>query len=1076
MKSQFTQQELEQALRKCAEEPIHQIGKVQPHGAMLVFSSTCPHRVLQASNNLMDFLGLSATHAIDKPLAAIIGARANVQVQQLIQKLADRANVIGVLNIDDAQKEKTLHAHLFCTMDLFVLELEPKEEHFPETNLAPQLLDLQQSMEKAESDPVTSRYFDQIATLVQELTAYDSVMVYRFDAHWHGEVISQSRVEHAPSYLGLHFPASDIPAQARQLYTLNLVRIVADVDANPVDLFPEINPHTQQPLDMTFSALRSLSPIHIQYLRNMGVQASMVISLLQNGRLWGLIACHHHTPKPVSLAMREAATFISRLVSTRLAAIEAQERLTQFERAHAIISELANHIAHESVEVVIQTLLPRLKSLLAGTGIIMIADGKRYTCGDVPNPAELDQLMTWLGSHTASKLFCSDHLEQHYSPANGYRDIASGLLATSLSSDMSNCIIWLRKEKTRTVNWAGSAEKSLSLDASGTVFLTPRNSFEIWTEAWLGRSASWGQIELDIAQSLALTLPESLGHKYRLEQAQIQQKRAETEAIKIRQQLESMTATVPGVVYQLRVSVTGEVQFVHLSRGIQTLYEISAAAAYRNPALITDCILPEDQESHRLSFERAVVALTVWEHEHRIKTPGGIIKWIQGMATPQPMQDGSILWNGLLTDVSERKKNEAALIESELRFRSLANAAPVLIWVAEADKSCSWFNDTWLEYTGRSLEEELGFGWSARVHPTDLPTCLETYNTHFDARKSFQMEYRLRGKDGAYHWFIDVGKPRLDRQGQFLGYIGMLTDISERKKLERITHFRQFSLDHAGEEVFWIGQDGSIKDANKLACAKVGYSHAELCSLTVSDIDPTFPEDKWPEHWQQLKQTGSLRFQSLHKNRDGIIFPTEVVANYFEYEGEEYNCALVRDISEHMKLLHELDQQAKSDFLTGLVNRRYFLELAEQELARCQRYGNPLSILMLDIDLFKTINDTYGHKAGDLVLIKLAEVCKDILREVDVIGRFGGEEFAIFLPETRGPRAREVAERICQALRSATVTLEKSELEIHFTVSIGVATMTTVSNSVDELLQEADAALYQAKNGGRNQVFPQCLD
>jgi diguanylate cyclase (GGDEF)-like protein/PAS domain S-box-containing protein len=524
------------------------------------------------------------------------------------------------------------------------------------------------------------------------------------------------------------------------------------------------------------------------------------------------------------------------------------------------------------------------------------------------------------------------------------------------------------------------------------------------------------------------------------------------------------------VVYQFLRTPAGEWKFTYVSKGIQDLYEVTAEEASRDHNALTSCILPEERASHRESVERAASAFKVWEHEHRIRTPGGHIKWVHGFATPQRQADGGILWSGLLTDVSERKKNEAALQESELRFRSLANAAPVLIWVAEPDKSCSWFNHSWLEYTGRSIEQEFGSGWVEGVHPNDLNRCLDTYTSHFDARQPFQMEYRLRGKDNQYHWFIDAGKPRVDENGRFMGYIGMLTDINERKKIEEMMRFRQFSLDHAGEEVFWINKDARILDVNELACANLGYSHEELCRLTVADVDPFFPMEKWLKHWQELKQNGSLRFQSIHKCLNGKVFPTEVVANYFEYDGEEYNCAFVRDISEHILLLQELDHQAKRDFLTGLVNRRYFLELAEMELARCQRYGSSLSMLMLDIDFFKAVNDTYGHKAGDQVLKKLASVCKDILREVDVIGRLGGEEFAIFLPETSGQRALEVAERTCQALRNTKVRLEKPAIELQFTVSIGVATMSTAQETVDDLVQKADAALYQAKNAGRNQV------
>jgi diguanylate cyclase (GGDEF)-like protein/PAS domain S-box-containing protein len=547
-------------------------------------------------------------------------------------------------------------------------------------------------------------------------------------------------------------------------------------------------------------------------------------------------------------------------------------------------------------------------------------------------------------------------------------------------------------------------------------------------------------------------------------------------------------------------------------------------------------------------------------------------------------------------DISKQLQWEASLQESEQRFRSLANAAPVLMWIADTNKDCIWFNDTWLGYTGRTREQEHGNGWTDGVHPDDFLRCLETYISHFDARQAFSMEYRLRGSDGEYHWFIDVGKPRFDELGEFCGYIGMLTDINERKKLEETMRFYQFSLSHVSEEIFWVGKNGAILDVNQAACAKLGYSEAEIKQLKVADIDPRFTVDKWQEHWLHLKQEKNLRFESIHKMRNGKIYPIEIFANYFEYGGKEFICAfarditeqkaferrlkektdylntilnsepecvkvlasdgslldmnqagldmlqvasvadvreyglinfvlpefrapfqqlhedvfqgktatlefilsskhgiqhwvdthaaplydengkvkalvaVTRDITEQVRLLKELENQARKDFLTGLPNRRYFLELAEQEFLRTQRYNNPLSVLMMDIDFFKSVNDRYGHKAGDLVLQKLASVCIGILRKVDVIGRMGGEEFAVLLPETPGSYAIEVAERIRQALENAEVIIEQQPAPLRFNVSIGVTTINSHKTSIDKMLQEADAALYQAKNTGRNKV------
>jgi diguanylate cyclase (GGDEF)-like protein/PAS domain S-box-containing protein len=586
--------------------------------------------------------------------------------------------------------------------------------------------------------------------------------------------------------------------------------------------------------------------------------------------------------------------------------------------------------------------------------------------------------------------------------------------------------------------------------------------------------------------------------------------------------------------------------------------------------------------------------------EHRVLSKDGSYKWIRdrGMVTSQSDDGKPLRMIGMYTDITDRKQMVVALQESEDRFRNLANAAPVLIWVAGTDKLCTWFNDTWLEYTGRTYQQEVGNGWTEGVFPDDLDRCLEIYITHFDARQPFQMEYRLRGHDGEYHWFIDVGRPRVDGQGEFVGFIGMLTDINNRKLMEQSMRIAQFSLDHAEEEIYWITSEARIVDANALACKALGYSKEELIRLNVTDIDPVFQTKNWSLHWQELKEKGSLRFESAHRTREGKIYPVEVLANYFEYEGDEYRCAFTRNITERKnaeaklkekeerlslatlyngigiwdwnletleliwddsmfalynirredfsgtaeaweKSLHpndrermncevedalsgrkpydtefqvvwpngeirhiktvakvfrdgdgkplrmlgtnlditerkhledELKRQTRTDFLTGLSSRGYFMEQGELELSRAIRYDNPLTIFMMDVDYFKRINDGHGHKVGDTVLKNLAQVCSQTLRDVDIVGRLGGEEFAILLPETAIDEAAEVAERLREAIAISKVLLSAGDQPLHFTVSIGVASLKSKGDNLGILLNLADKALYEAKNSGRNKV------
>lgn len=333
-------------------------------------------------------------------------------------------------------------------------------------------------------------------------------------------------------------------------------------------------------------------------------------------------------------------------------------------------------------------------------------------------------------------------------------------------------------------------------------------------------------------------------------------------------------------------------------------------------------------------------------------------------------------------------------------------------------------------------------------------------------------DLRVINNAGIIHHIHSVATV-IDRSGQHILY-GALQDISEHRELEKKILMREFSLDHANEEVFWIDPTARIFDANETACRTLGYSRSELKNLTVSDVDAVFPVDKWHEHWQALKQKGSLRFESLHKTRDGKTFPVEIVANHFFYNDMEYNCAFVRDITQLKNLENDLRKQAQTDYLTGVSNRGYFMAQTELELSRAIRYGNPLSLFMLDIDFFKQINDSHGHKIGDVVLRVLTELTRQTLREIDVIGRVGGEEFAILLPETGNEEALEAAERLKNVIANKKIPLEGG-LPLKFTVSIGVASLVSRTDNIDVLLDMADQALYEAKNSGRNKVCVFCM-
>lgn len=508
----FSEEEFNQALLRCETEPIHQIGHIQPHGAMLVLSSDIHRTVLQASDNLTAFIDIPDESPFGKPLADLLGIENAGRIEQLIQITTRNISPSGVVYVANRQASVKMQARVFVSGGLFVLELIRDTGDTQGEQLVELLLPFQRSLLLMNMDDDIYLYFQNVASLVRDLTGYDRIMVYRFDTNWEGEVIAESKVEAAHSYFGVRFPASDIPPQARRLYTTNLVRQIADTNATPVPVLPALNPLTKQPLDMTYSLLRSLSPVHIEYLRNMGVQSSMSISLLQNGRLWGLIACHHLTPKQVSNTLQEASSFVSQIISPKLSLIEVNESRNLALEANRAISHFIKHITITPEDAIPEYLLPELLALLNSTGVIISVEGHHYTNGVVPATNEISDLFSWLGTLPAEEIFTCNNLGQRYIPASNYAEIASGVLVTPLSSDMKNCIVLFRKERLSTVSWAGNPDKIFHRDRSG-VRLSPRNSFEIWKETWSGRSASWSHVEIETAKYVSIALTQALSQQ-----------------------------------------------------------------------------------------------------------------------------------------------------------------------------------------------------------------------------------------------------------------------------------------------------------------------------------------------------------------------------------------------------------------------------------------------------------------------------------------------------------------------------------------------------------------------------------
>jgi light-regulated signal transduction histidine kinase (bacteriophytochrome) len=337
------------------------------------------------------------------------------------------------------------------------------------------------------------------AERTRAITGFNRVLVYRFDKDWNGEVVAEDSDGVLPSYLGLRFPASDIPEQARELYRRNRLRLIPTCDYAPAPIVPAISPVDGRPLDLSLAALRSVSPVHLEYMRNMGTTASMSVSIIVEGQLWGLISCHHESRLVVAAPARAACDFIGQIlalqVSGRRRMDEAAERITLKQVETDLLARMSQS---DTFQHALSAHGPAWLRLTNATGVAVLSDEVITLAGATPSRDQIAELAAWLESQRVTEVFFTDCLSSLYPPAAAFADRASGLLTTPISQLHSSFVMWFRPEVVQTVAWGGDPRKPPG--ANPQERLRPRVSFELWKEQVRLRSEPWSRPEIESAR------------------------------------------------------------------------------------------------------------------------------------------------------------------------------------------------------------------------------------------------------------------------------------------------------------------------------------------------------------------------------------------------------------------------------------------------------------------------------------------------------------------------------------------------------------------------------------------------
>ena len=470
-------------LSSCDLEPIRVPGAVQPHGRLLVldtstrrpvaFSDNWPGEAMQAA---LDGLGRLPIPALE-PGAPPVS--------------------LGAWTLGAERWDVSVHRsdrHLLC-------EFEPAGPN--EGNEAP-IYSLTRVFLPRLQEADSVRQLTQLAAdEMKRLTGFGRCLVYRFEDEGHGEVLAEAIDEGYDSYSGHRFPAGDIPQQARALYLLNQFRLIADATYTPVPLRIVDRALTAADIDLSQAQLRSVSPVHLEYMRNMGTLASMSVSIVIEGKLWGLVSCHDHAPRSIGMATRLACEHLGQLLALQIQSKESNRSVAERLALRQLTLQIVSHLSDsdETLQRLVQE--PSLMLRVArASGAAVVLDDAVWSVGDVPAEAEIHALAEWVAG-LGDEVYASHALAAHYAPAREFQDVAAGVLAVSISQVHRHLILWFRPEIVKTVTWAGNPRKNV-IAADGRIH--PRKSFDSWQESIRGTAVTWSDAEIAAAGELRQAL------------------------------------------------------------------------------------------------------------------------------------------------------------------------------------------------------------------------------------------------------------------------------------------------------------------------------------------------------------------------------------------------------------------------------------------------------------------------------------------------------------------------------------------------------------------------------------------
>ena len=687
-------------LTNCDREPIHRLGRIQGFGFLVAVSFDWI--VQYVSANSADWLGSEPEDTIGRPLGNFADGDFLHTIRNHVQHLTGADDVERVFGVQLTEGGAPCDTAVHVSGSLIIIECEPARTGAEGNDSM-----VRRIVQRLQAADSVDKLCKSGASLVQALTGFDRVMIYKFLHDDSGEVVAESRRQGVDSFAGLRYPASDIPRQARELYKRNLIRIIADVDGQPHDITPFAAPDGM-PIDLSNSVLRSVSPIHLEYLRNMGVGASMSISILLRGRLWGLIACHHYSPRRVPFNVRTAAELIGQMFSLALDAKIRESEIEAEKRAQEFHHKVLRMVGPEQGPVSqLASMVGEMSGLVDCNGIGMIVDEEVELWGETPERPEFKALVQFLNRTVSNSIFVTHELGKLHPAAAAYADRVSGMLVIPISRTPGDYLIFFRREVTEEVKWAGNPEKPVSVGPMGSR-LTPRKSFEIWQETARGQSEPWSSSHIRLAEALRVSLLEVILKHTELIEGERRQARQRQELLiaELNHRVRNILGLIRGLIRQVNTPQRSTEAFVStLDDRVQALARAHDQLTERQWGSGSLLALIENETAAYLA-----------EKSERVIVSGDDVGLV-----PQS-------FSALALVIHELTTNSA-------KYGALCDKRGTVAIALERDDS-GWLTIRWVERDGPPVKPPGGAGFGSVV--------IERSVTH-DLGGSVEMDYRIDG-------------------------------------------------------------------------------------------------------------------------------------------------------------------------------------------------------------------------------------------------------------------------------------------------------------------------------------------